>query len=332
MKIVVTGGTGFLGGALCRALKQQGYPVTALVRREAPELQNIGIEIKYGDLRDPDAVGKSLEGADGVIHCAARAGIWGNFRDYYEDNVTGTENIINGCLRHGVRKLVFTSSPSAVFDMKNQEGVDETQPYPKKFKSHYPHTKALAEQMALRANGEKLAAVALRPHLIWGPGDRHLVPRIVARAKAGKMYIIGTGKNKIDTIYIENAVDAHIAAINSLDIGSPIAGKAYFLTNGEPMETEELLNAILKEANLPPIGKKIPEPLAYMFGTAMELFYGLTGRSDEPLLTRFVSKELACSHWFNISAIRRDLGYSPRISIGEGLKKLGEWLRKNGNP
>jgi nucleoside-diphosphate-sugar epimerase len=240
--------------------------------------------------------------------------------------VVGTENVIDACLMNGVKRLVFTSSPSVVFDNRDQSGVGESEPYPRRFLSYYPQTKALAEQAVLKANSNELATVSLRPHLIWGPGDNHLIPRIVSRAKAGKLRIVGNGENLVDTVYIDNAVDAHVLALERLSSGSPISGKAYFITNGEPLPMATIINKVLKAADLPPVTKKIPAQVAYAAGASMELLYWLMKRREEPLLTRFVVRELSCAHWFDITAARQDLGYEPKVSIDEGMQRLRDWL------
>ncbi len=330
MKVMVTGGTGFLGGALCKELKKRQYQVSTIARSKAADLEKNGIEVFYGDLTDKDFVEKSLSGLDSVIHAAGKPGVWGPYEDYYKNNVVGTENIISGCLKNKIKSLIFTSSPSVVFDLKDQNGVNEKEPYLESYKAHYPKTKAIAEQLVLKANSGTLATVALRPHLIWGPGDRHLVPRLISRAKIGKMLLIDSGKNIIDTTYIDNAVHGHILAMEKLSPGSNISGKKYFITNGEPMPTADILNAMLKEANLPKLTKSVPQWAAYTTGAMLEFLYTIAGRKDEPIITRFVAKELACSHWFDISAAQKDLGYEPLVSMDNGLKLLGKWLRQNG--
>ncbi|MDQ7826079.1 MAG: NAD-dependent epimerase/dehydratase family protein [Candidatus Eremiobacteraeota bacterium] len=331
MKIMVTGATGFLGGALARTLVQRGFAVRTLARSKASPLEEAGIEVYGGDLTSEEAVSEALRGCDAVCHVAAKPGVWGPYKDYYNANVKGTEHVLEGCRRHGIKKLVFTSSPSVVFSNSDQSGVTENEPYPRSFLAHYPATKAIAERMVLGAHGASLSTVSLRPHLIWGPGDRHLVPRLISRAKAGKLRIVGTGKNLVDSVYIDNAVEAHILALLKLEPASPAGGKAYFITNGEPMPLADLMNAILSAADLPPVTRKIPAGLAYAAGALMELGYGILRKKEEPLMTRFLARELACAHWFDISAARRDIGYSPAITIREGIERLREWLKNHGD-
>lgn len=329
MKILVTGGGGFLGSGISRCLIAKGHQVKILSRGEYSLLGSLGIEVLRGDIADEKAVFDVTRNCDAVFHTAAKAGIWGKYKEYYKTNVIGTKNIINACMKNKVSRLVFTSSPSVVFHGSNQEGENEDVPYPDKYLAHYPKTKAIAEELVLKANSNILATIALRPHLIWGPGDNHLIPRIIERAKAGKLRIIGNGKNLVDSIYIDNAVDAHIVALERLFPNSPISGKAYFITNDEPLPIKEIINKILEAGNLAPVNKRIPAKLAYFAGALMELSYSLIGKKDEPIMTRFLALELSRAHWFDIKAAKRDLGYEPIISIDEGMKKLKNWLKNS---
>lgn len=330
MKALVTGGGGFLGSAIVRQLVARGNMVRSISRSAYPELAQLGVEQVQGDLADADDMHAAAAGCDIVFHVAAKAGIWEKYADYHRTNVTGTENVLAACRREGIRRLVYTGSPSVVFDGSDVEGGDESLPYPEHYEAHYPRTKALAEQMVLAANGPSLATVSLRPHLIWGPGDNHLVPRIVARAKAGKLRRIGCRLCLVDTVYVENAAQAHLLAADRLAGGSPVAGKAYFISNGEPIPLWEMVNAILAAAGLPPVTRTIPPRAAYAAGAFCEQLWKLLPLKGEPPMTRFVARELSTPHWFNISAARRDLGYVPEISIAEGLKRLKVWLSAKG--
>ncbi len=330
MKVLVTGGGGFLGKGIVKALLEKGDDVRSLARGRYESLNKLGVEQIQGDIGDPDAVLKAMKGCEQVFHVAARAGVWGPYGAYYHANVLGTDNVINACRKMNVAKLIYTSSPSVVFNNRDQENVDESMPYPSSFLSHYPKTKAIAERLANQANSSDLATVSLRPHLIWGPGDNHLLPRIVAQAKAGKLRLVGGGNNLVDTVYIDNAVDAHILASDLLEIGSPISGKNYFITNGEPMSMQNLINSLLDCSGLPPARRRIPEPIAYGAGVVLESVYTLFGLKNEPRITRFVAKQLMTSHWFDISAARRDLGYQPKISMAEGFRRLKVALNSQG--
>ena len=322
MKALVTGGGGFLGQAIVRKLLKDGAGVRSFSRNEHDGLRALGVEQKKGDLGDPAAVASAVEDCEVVFHVAARPGIWGDYEEYHRTNVLGTQNVIAACRRHDVRRLVYTSSPSVVFDGRDMEGVDESAPYPARFEAHYPRTKALAEQLVRAANGPQLATVSLRPHLIWGPGDNHLLPRLVARARAGQIGRIGSRPNLIDTVYVDNAADAHLLAASRLAPGSPIAGKVYFISQGEPVPLWEMVNRLLHAAGAPPVTRAIPTWLALALAWGFETAHRLTNNPREPRLTRFVVHELSTAHWFDISAARRDLGYSPAVSIAEGLERL----------
>ncbi|GIW81106.1 MAG: 3-beta hydroxysteroid dehydrogenase [Gemmatales bacterium] len=327
MKFLVTGGGGFLGGAIVRKLRARGDAVRTFSRKSYPHLSELGVESHRGDLRDATAVSRAAAGCDAVLHVAAKAGIWGNYQDYYQTNVIGTKNVLAACREHRIRRLVFTSSPSVVFNGRDMEGVDEAVPYPDHFEAAYPQTKAEAERLVLAANDDRLATVSLRPHLIWGPNDPHLIPRILARAKAGVLRRIGSCNKLVDSVYIDNAAQAHVQAADRLQPGSTIAGKAYFITQGEPVPLWDLINRILAVAGLPPVTRSVPFLLAYTAACIMEGTYRLLRIRHEPRLTRFLVRELATAHWFDISAAKRDLGYHPAVSIEEGLDRLAAWLR-----
>jgi nucleoside-diphosphate-sugar epimerase len=286
------------------------------------------VEHVTGDISDEAAMIKASDGCDIVYHVAAKAGIWGAYDEYYRANVLGTKNVINACRANGIRKLVYTSSPSIVFDGSDMEGVDESVPYPDHFEAYYPETKAKAEQMVLKANGDKLATVALRPHLIWGPEDNHLVPRIIEKGKKGALRRIGKKQFLVDTIYVDNAAEAHIMAADKLDIGSSVAGKTYFISQGEPRPLWDVVNQILEAGGVAPVERSISPGLAYGIGWALEKAYSVFRIKGEPRMTRFLARELSTSHWFDISAAKRDFGYKPRVSYEDGMSRLKEWLTK----
>lgn len=325
-KALVTGGGGFLGKAIVERLLARGDDVHSYARGDYPELTALGVKVHRGDLTEAAALLRAAEGCDIVFHVAAKPGIWGPYQEYYNANVVGTENVLAACRKHKITRLVYTSTPSVVFDGKDMAGVDESVPYPSHYHAYYPQTKALAEQAVLKANDPRLATVALRPHLIWGPGDHHLVPRILARGRAGMLRRIGNRPNLVDCVYIDNAADAHILAAERLSPGSPIAGKVYFISQGEPRPLWDLVNDILAAGGIAPVTKTIAPGLAYAVGWTMEVVYRLLGRTDEPRMTRFLAKELSTAHWFDLTAAGRDLGYEPKVSIAEGLRRLKESL------
>lgn len=325
--IAVTGGGGFLGGAVVRRLLARGDEVRSVQRSDAPALRELGASVVRADLAERDAVLRALEGCDAVVHVAAKAGAWGSYESFHQANVVGTENVLAACRAHGIARLVYTSTPSVVHSGGDVEGVDERAPYATHFDAHYPATKAAAERLVLEANGPHLATVALRPHLIWGPGDTQLTARVLARARAGKLRLVGGGGKAIDSVYIDNAALAHLLALDRVSPGAPCAGRAYFITQGEPMPQRELVNGILAAAGLPPCTRSISPRLAYVAGALMEAAWTVLRRDDEPLMTRFIASQLATAHWYDISAARRDLGYSPEVTVAEGLARLAESLR-----
>lgn len=326
MKALVTGGGGFLGGVIARMLRERGIAVRSFSRSEYPALTLLGVEQVHGDLGDREAVIRAAQGCDIVYHVAAKAGVWGAYADFHRANVIGTAHVIEACRVNGIPRLVHTSSPSVVFDGSDIEGGDESLPYPPSYKAHYPHTKAMAEQMVIAANSSELATVALRPHLIWGPGDNHLVPRIVARARSGRLRRIGNRPCLVDTVYVDNAAQAHLAAADRLSPGSAVAGRVYFISNGEPIPLWDMVNGILAAAGLPPVDRSISPRMALLAGTICETLWPLLRLRGEPPMTRFVAHELSTAHWFSLAAARRDLGYQPTVSISEGLERLHTWL------
>ena len=323
MKALVTGGGGFLGGAIVRQLVERGDSVRSLSRGDYPSLRALGVETIRGDVADRDVTIRAAAGVDVVFHVAAKAGIWGPHAEFMLANVEGTRNVVEACQLRRVGKLVFTSSPSVIYHGGDLEGVDESIPYPSHYDAYYPETKAEAERIALAANGPDLATVALRPHLIWGPGDNHLIPRIVARAKAGRLRRIGRRPNRVDSIYIDNAAEAHLLAADRIEPNGPAAGRAYFLSQGDPWPLWDLINGILAAAKLPPVTRAVSPTVAHLAGFALEIAHRAFRLPGEPMMTRFLAHQLGTAHWFSINAARRDLGYAPRISIEEGLERLG---------
>lgn len=325
--VLVTGGGGFLGGAIVRRLVQRGDHVTSFSRSFYPELEELGVRQVCGDLADRGAVYTACQDMDLIFHVAARTGVWGPYDAYVKTNVTGTENILSACRRHHIPRLVYTSSPSVVFNGFDMKGVNESAPYPDHYPAHYPHTKALAEQAVVRAADSDLHTIILRPHLIWGPRDNALVPRIIARAR--RLVRVGDGSNRVDTVYIDNAADAHILAADRLRENPLLSGKVYFITQDDPVPLWDMIDAILNAGGLPPVRRSVSKRKAWLMGLLLESIYKIFRISGEPLMTRFVAEELATSHWFDISAAKKDLGYYPAVSTVEGLKRLAQWLDKN---
>ena len=321
MRALVTGGGGYLGGAIIRALLARGDQVNSLQRGSYPWLAKAGVQVFAGDVADRQTTIRASRDCDVVFHVAGKTGVWGAYRDYHHTNVTGTESVIEACRANGVARLVYTSSPSVIFNGNDEAGVNETIAYPDRFFNHYQKTKAMAEQAVLAANNTSLATVALRPHLIWGPDDPHLIGRILMRARSGRLRLV-KGDKLVDTTYIDNAALAHIQADDSLGRTGQCAGKAYFISNGEPVCLNDMINNILAAYGLAPVNGTIPPGLAYAVGAVSEFIYALLRIKSEPLLTRFVARQLSCAHWYDISAARADLGYTPVVSIAAGLQRL----------
>ena len=324
MNALVTGASGFLGLYITEQLIARGDRVRALCRTCPSELEQLNVEVLQADIRDRAATIKACQNIDVVFHVAGVAGIWGPWDLYHGINTKGTENILSGCREHGVERLVYTSSPSVTFDGRPQEGVDESAPYAKRWLCHYPHSKALAEQQVLAANCRHgLRTCALRPHLIWGPRYRHLVPRLLDRARKGRLVRVGDGTNQIDTIYVENAALAHLQAADSLVKESPVAGRAYFISQGEPVNCWRWIDELLAIAGLPPVRRSISHSTAMSLGRVMEVSHRLLRRNGEPRMTRFLAAQLGLSHYFDIRRAREDFGYAPQISASEGMERLG---------
>jgi len=324
MKALITGGGGFLGSKIATMLRDRGDDVVVLGRNPYPKLKAAGITTVQADVCDADAVAKACVGMDVVFHVAAIAAIWGPRKLFWDINVGGTRNVIHGCRKHGVGKLVFTSSPSVVFGPDDLCGVDETLPYLEHYLAHYPETKAVAERLVIEANGADLSTIALRPHLIWGPGDPHLIPRVIERARRGQLIQVGDGKNLVDIIYIDNAAEAHLMAADALGVESCCAGRVYFLSQGQPVALWPWLNEILRSVGAPEVSRTLSYKTARRIGTVLEIFYRLFGIQREPRMTRFLATQFAKSHYFDISRARRDFGYEPRISTREGVRNLVE--------
>jgi 2-alkyl-3-oxoalkanoate reductase len=321
MKILVTGGGGFLGQAIVRRLVARGDEVSVINRSAYPELEALGVVCHRGDIADRAAVMQASAGCDAVIHVAAKAGPGLYAPDFEAANVAGTANVLAACAEHGIGILVHTSSPSVVHGGGDIENGDESLPYAEHFHAPYPETKARAERLVLAANGAGLKSCALRPHLIWGPGDNQLVPRLVEKNRAGKLRLPAPEK-LIDTVYIDNAAEAHVLALDNLAASGTAAGKAYFISNGEPLANGEIIARLLEAWGETPRIGRVPFGVAMAAAGTVEALWRLTRRRSDPPLSRFVVEHLATAHWYNIEAARRDLGYQPSVSIEEGLARL----------
>jgi len=335
MQALVTGGGGFLGRYICEQLVARGDRVRSFGRGAYPELETLGVEVVRGDICDRKSVVHACRDIDCVFHVAAVAGVSLNRSVYVQTNLMGTRNVLTGCRAYRVPRLVYTSSPSATFAGIDQCGINESTRFDldwlAKHRCYYSHSKALGEAGVWMRNGHAgLKTCSLRPHLIWGPRDQHLIPRLIARAKSGRLRRVGDGTNLVDMIYVENAAEAHLQAADALaQENSPAAGNAYFLSQGEPVNCWQWIDEILALAELPPVRKSFSQRTAWRLGAGLETVYRLLRLRGEPPMTRFLAAQLATSHWFDISAARRDFGYSPHVSTAEGMQRLGDWLRRN---
>lgn len=323
VKVLVTGGGGFLGSYIVRRMIERGDQVRSFGRSPQPDNEKLGVEVIRGDIVDPEAVRSAVAGCEAVFHVAAKAGIWGDESDYFKANVLGTRNVLSACEKENVHALVYTSTPSVVFSGEAFQGADESLLRTEGTElSHYVTTKARAEGEALAAhNHDGLRVCAIRPHLIWGVGDPHIVPRIINRARKGRLRIVGEGSNRVDITHVQNAAEAHLLALDALLAGKA-GGKAYFVSDGEPVVLWQWINDLLARLGEPEVKRRISARSAYRIGAMLEGVWRTLKLKGEPPMTRFVATELSKDHWFDIGAAKRDLGYQPVIGNEEGLVEL----------
>jgi nucleoside-diphosphate-sugar epimerase len=330
MRALVTGGGGFLGSAVVRHLVARGDEVRVLARGSYPSLRALGVDVRRGDVTDPAAVRDAVAGCDAVLHVAAKAGMGGRQADYHRANVTGTLRVVQACVALGVPRLVHTSTPSVVHGGGSIRGGDESLPYARAYETPYPRTKAVAERLVLAADGTALRGgagvlrtVALRPHLVWGPGDTQLTARILDRARRGRLWLVDGGRAVVDTTYVDDAARAHLAAADRLGEEDPAcAGRAYFVSSGDPRPVADVVGRILGAHGLPPVRRSLPYAAARAAGAAAEGLWALLRRADEPPLTRFLATQLATDHWFDLAAARRDLRWEPQVGVEQGVELL----------
>ena len=324
MRVLVTGPAGFLGGEIVDQLLARGDEVVGVSRGEYPHLEAMGVTYHRGDLADPARTMDLIRDVDAVIHTAAIAGVWGEYDRYYRINTLATQNVIKACQANEISVLVFTSSPSVTFAGQHQRNVNESEPYPDRWLCAYPKTKALAEHAVLDAHRlGKLHTCALRPHLVWGPDDPHLLARVLDRARTGKLKIVGDRKNLIDTVHVINAAAAHLDALDALHNKPELAGgRAYFIGQDEPVNCWDWISTICQAGGAETPVRRVPFAVAYAAGAVLEWVYRITGKSGEPPMTRFVAAQLAKDHYFDISAAKQRLGYTVRISMQDGVADL----------
>jgi 2-alkyl-3-oxoalkanoate reductase len=328
MKVLVTGARSLMMGAIASALVQRGDEVVCLQRSAAEFEGSKDVRQVLADLRDRSAVADAVTGCDAVIHGAAKVGIVGTWEEYREVNVDGTATVLAAARAAGVSRVVYVSTPSVAHLGEALVGGGADPATVRSRGAHYPRSKAMAEQLALSADSEQMAVMALRPHLVWGPGDTQLVGRIIERARAGRLVMVGDGSALVDSTYVDNAVSAHLAAIDALDLGAACAGRAYVVSNGEPRPVVELIEGICRAAGVEFAPRRVPVPVAKAVGSVVERLWPRL-RSGEPPITRFVAEQLATAHWFDQREIRADLNWRPEISLDEGFSRLALWCGAN---
>jgi nucleoside-diphosphate-sugar epimerase len=331
MKALVTGGGGFLGRRIVELLRARGDEVTFLARGKYPEVEATGAKGLQIDLKDKDALKPAVAGQDVVFHVAAKAGYWGSRDDYFRTNVDGTRFLLDAMEEAGAKKLVYTSTPSVLGYDHDVENGGQDLPYAEKHESYYSESKAAAERLVLEANSRHVATVSLRPHLVFGPRDLLLLPRVVQRAKAGVLPIIGDGRNKVDMTYIDNAAWAHLDAAGALvGNGAACAGKAYFISNDDPVVLWDWLSELLAGLDIPPPRRRVSLGMARALAGVLEAAYTVLPLSGEPRMTRFLASGLARHHWYDMGPAKRDLGYTIRVGMADGTAATVADLRARG--
>ena len=326
MKILVTGGKGFLGSSIVHRLLELGHQVETLSRSTGSK-KNSTVKHHQLDLSKKVLNFEQFKGIECIFHTAAKAGIDGRYHDYYTANYLGTKNILNLAKDIGVKYFIYTSSPSVVFSGKPISDGNEKLSYVSNRVSPYSHTKALAEEAVLHANNNTFLSTSLRPHLIWGENDPHLLPKVISLHKNGKLKIVGEGNNQVDLTHIDNVVHAHILAFDALLEGYPLDGKAYFISQNEPVKLWDWINSIFRDLNLDPIDNRISFPKAYCAGAFLEILWKILRLKSDLPMSRFVACQLAHDHWFSTESAKSDFGYEPIISMSEAMKKTLPWLR-----
>jgi nucleoside-diphosphate-sugar epimerase len=322
MRVLVTGGTSLLARCTAEVLLARGDEVVLLQRHPSP----IDTRQVLADIRDSDAVLAATEGCDAVIHAAAKVGVVGDEADYRAINVDGTANVVAAARQHGIGRMVHVSTPSVAHAGHSLVGAVAEPPVTGRRSAWYPETKAVAERLALGAASDAFPVVAIRPHLVWGPGDTQLVGRIVERARAGRLAIVGGGTALIDTTYLDNAASALVAALDAAVPGARCVGRAYVIANGEPRPIRELIDGILHAAGVDVTPREVPLRVATGVGAVVERVWARAKPTEEPPLTRFLAEQLGTAHWFDPRPARDDLGWHPTVSIDEGLARLATWF------
>ena len=325
MKVLVTGGSSLIGAGVAAALAQRGDEVVVQQRSRSDRLGALEIRQELGDIRSSDVVLAAAAGCEAIVHLAAKVGVVGDWEEYRSINLDGTNNVIAAARQHGIGRLVHVSSPSVAHGGEPIIGGGADAPVLGRMGAWYPESKALAEIAALDAAGDELGVVAVRPHLVWGPGDTQLVGRIVERAAGGRLALVGGGRALVDTTYIDNAVGALVAALDAVHPGAACSGRAYVVSNGEPRMIRELVEGICRAADVPFAPRTVSLRVGRGLGAVVERAWPLLRRSDEPPLTQFLAEQLGTAHWFDPRPVQQDLGWAPSVSIDDGLARLAAW-------
>ena len=321
----MTGTGSLLLGGVASELLRRGDEVVCLQRRPAAFMGHQNAHEVLADICNTDAVALAAKGCDAIIHGAARVGVVGSQKEFYDTNVLGTENILRAAEQQSISRLVFVSTPSVAHTGASLVGAPAGQAEIGRSRSYYAESKAIAERTVLNARNSQLAVVAIRPHLVWGPGDTQLVGRIVERAKSGRLAVVGTGNALVDSTYIDNAISAHIAALDALHIGSACDGKAYVVSNGEPRTVNELMRSMCESAGVPFEPRHLSLTLGIRLGSLVERLWPLM-QSSEPPITRFIAEQLGTAHWFDQRVVHNDLKWAPSVTLDEGFKQLTQWF------
>jgi nucleoside-diphosphate-sugar epimerase len=329
MRVLVTGAGSLLLRGAAEAFAARGDDVVCLQRRPLAGALPAGVTEVHGDVRDRDAVLRAAEGCDAIVHGAARVGVVGSWADFESVNVGGTLHVLDAASAHGIERVVHVSTPSVAHEGASLVGVGAGTAVTGRRGAFYAESKAVAELAALGADRAALAVVAIRPHLVWGPGDTQLVGRIVERARAGRLALIGTGAALVDTTYVDNAVDSLVAAADAVRPGAACAGRAYVIANGEPRTVRELMQRICESAGVPFAPRRVPARAALVVGSLVERVWPRV-RDDEPPITRFIAEQLGTAHWFDPRPAADDLGWVPRTTLDEGFERLRAWFSGEG--
>jgi len=329
MKVLITGGSSLMGRGVAELLLARGDEVT-LFQRSRSEAVAPAVRQVLGDVRDAGAVLESIAGQEAVIHLAAKVGVIGSLSEYHAINVEGTRHVVDAVRRHGIDRLVHVSSPSVAHAGDAIVGAGAQPAVLDHGTAWYPATKAIGEGIALQAASPACGVVVIRPHLVWGPGDTQLVGRIVERAHAGRLALVGGGRALVDTTYIDNAISSLVAALDAATPGAPCSGKPYVIANGEPRPIREILSGICTAAGAPFTPRDVPLAVARRLGTVIERMWPLLDREDEPPLTRFLADQLGTAHWFDPRPARDELGWTPRVTIDQGFAALAERFARDG--